>query len=266
MPMKRIVFSDVDGTLLDSGHRIGSYTARAIAGLRERGVPFVIVSARGPSGIYPIFHRYGFRAPIISYSGALVLDEEGRMLFHRGMPKDKAGEIIGYIEGERLDLSCCIYSYDQWIVKSRDDGRIRREEEMVEAEAEEGTLDSVAADEVSKILCICGSGEAENIERRLRGRFPDVSIVRSSDHLVEIMGKGVSKAASAALLCREYGLGMEDAIAFGDSYNDEELLRAAGKGFLMGNAPEDLKARISLHADDNDHEGIYRALHSLGLA
>ena len=91
--MKRIVFSDVDGTLLDSGHRIGSYTARAIAGLRERGVPFVIVSARGPSGIYPIFHRYGFRAPIISYSGALVLDEEGRMLFHRGMPKDKAGEI-----------------------------------------------------------------------------------------------------------------------------------------------------------------------------
>ena len=78
---KTIVFSDVDGTLLDSGHRIGSYTARAIAGLRERGVPFVIVSARGPSGIYPIFHRYGFRAPIISYSGALVLDEEGRMLF-----------------------------------------------------------------------------------------------------------------------------------------------------------------------------------------
>ena len=196
----------------------------------------------------------------------VVLDEEGRMLFHRGMPKDKAGEIIGYIEGERLDLSCCIYSYDQWIVKSRDDGRIRREEEMVDAEAEEGTLDSVAADEVSKILCICGSGEAENIERRLRGRFPDVSIVRSSDHLVEIIGKGVSKAASAALLCREYGLGMEDAIAFGDSYNDEELLRAAGKGFLMGNAPEDLKDRISLHADDNDHEGIYRALQSLGLA
>ena len=264
--MKRIVFSDVDGTLLDSSHRISSHTVKAVAGLGEKGIPFVIVSGRSPSGIYSIFRRYGFRFPIVCYSGALILDEEGRILFHNGMSKNKAGDVIACIEKEYPGLSYSIYSYGQWIVKSRKDARIMREEEIVEAEAEEGTLDSVTADDVSKILCICNPAEAEDIEHNLCRRFPDASVVRSSDSLVEIMEKGTSKAAAAALLCRKYGMGLEDAIAFGDSYNDEDLLKAAGKGFLMGNAPDDLKDRIRLHTCDNDHDGIYHALHSLGLA
>ena len=62
--MKRIVFSDVDGTLLNSRQEITPLTERAIKALKEKGIPFVITSARSPSGIYPILNEYGFNCPI----------------------------------------------------------------------------------------------------------------------------------------------------------------------------------------------------------
>ena len=62
-----IVFSDVDGTLLDSRHQMRPGTLSAIRSLQEREIPFVIISARSPSGIYPIQEEYGFRSPVISY-------------------------------------------------------------------------------------------------------------------------------------------------------------------------------------------------------
>ena len=49
-----IVFSDADGTLLNSEHKMLEGTKYAIQKLQEKDIPFVIISARSPSGIYPI--------------------------------------------------------------------------------------------------------------------------------------------------------------------------------------------------------------------
>ena len=52
--MKPIIFSDIDGTLLNSQGKISPGTLAAIRTLEEKGIPFVISSGRGPTGIYPI--------------------------------------------------------------------------------------------------------------------------------------------------------------------------------------------------------------------
>ena len=49
--MNQIVFSDVDGTLLNDHHEITFLTRKAILELESKKIPFVIVSARSPSGI-----------------------------------------------------------------------------------------------------------------------------------------------------------------------------------------------------------------------
>ena len=54
---KKIVFCDVDGTLLNKDHRLLDSTVESIRQLKQRDIPFVIVTARSPSGIYPIFKR-----------------------------------------------------------------------------------------------------------------------------------------------------------------------------------------------------------------
>lgn len=263
--MKRIIFSDVDGTLLNSEHRITPKTLEALKKLEKENIPFVIVSARGPSGIYPFFQEYGLSCPIIAYSGALILDEERKELFHRGMDRKKVKAILDFIEERRLDLTWCLYSFDQWIVKEKDDPRVLREERIVKAEAIQGTADSIKEEEIHKILCICGPGKIDRIEQELKQEFPDCSIVRSSEILLEIMAGGISKADAVRTLCARWNTPVENAIAFGDHYNDADMLQTVGMGFLMGNAPDPLKEKIKLHTLDNDHDGICHALMEQGI-
>ncbi len=261
-----IVFSDVDGTLLNSEHRVTPLTRGAIQALHERGIPFVIVSARSPSGIYPILKENQFNCPIISYSGGLILDENRQVLLHQGIDRTQAKEIIDYMEQKQFDLSWCVFSIDEWIVKDKRDPRIMREEEIVKAQATQGTIESLAENaKINKILCICNPQEIEAIEKELKNAFPQYSIVKSSGILLEIMENGVTKAAAVKTLCSLWQLDLRAAIAFGDHYNDFEMLETVGCGFLMENAPAELKKRITRTTLDNDHDGIYHALREYNI-
>lgn len=263
--MIRIVFSDIDGTLLDSGNRMTPLTERAVKGLAGRGIPFVIISARSPSGIYPILEEYGLRCPIIAYSGALALDEDRQVLFHRSFRREAARKVTAFLDAAGFDQTWSVFSFDQWFAKDKSDPRILREEGIVRAQAQQGDVDSPASEEISKLLCLCAPGAMDPLEAALKEAFPDLSIVRSEDTLLEIMAKGVNKAAAAEALCSLRGIPMEDAAAFGDNYNDLEMLRAVGHGVLMGNAPAGMKEQVAVHTEDNDHDGLCRALVRLGL-
>lgn len=263
--MGKIVFSDIDGTLLNSEHKITPLTQSAIKHLKEKNIPFVIVSARSPSAIYPILREYEFNCPIISYSGGLILDEDRKVLYHKGIPKEHAKKIIDFIEEQHWDMSWGVYSLDEWIVKDKADPRIINEETVVKAQSMQGTVDSVTDPEVNKILCICNPAQTLMIEQTLKTMFPECSIVKSSDILLEIMENGITKAAAVERLCEIWDVAVEDTIAFGDNYNDVEMLETVGTGVLMGNAPEELKKRFPVQTKDNDHDGIYEALLKMNL-
>lgn len=57
----------------------------------------------------------------------------------------------------------------------------------------------------------------------------------------------------------------KDAVAFGDNYNDVEMLELVGHGYLMSNAPELLKKHLPRHTTDRDHDGIAEALAAHGI-
>ena len=262
--MYKIVFSDIDGTLLNSRHVVTPMTREAILGLEKRGIRFVIVSARSPSGIFPIMRKNGFRCPVISYSGAYILDEDGTVVYQKGMAQPKAKEIISFLETKKFSLTWNIFSGDDWIVKDRKDPRIVREEGIVEACAREGSIDSVLPQEkVHKILLICEEDQVPEIEMQLKENFPEVNTVRSSPILLEIMDLGVNKAEAVKILCEHWKSDVRETIAFGDNYNDMEMLQAVGCGVAMGNAPKDIQEKFEYVTKDNDHDVIAYMLEML---
>lgn len=261
-----IVFSDVDGTLLNSEHKVLPGTLAAIRSLQEQGIPFVIVSARSPSGIYPIQNENHFACPIISYSGALIMDQDRKVLYSNGFSQETAVKIINFIEKHQMDCSWNIYSMDTWIVKDKTDPRIMREENIVHAQAAEGTVKDLPENAlISKILCMCNPDCILDIEEQLRAEFPALSIVRSSDILLEVMQKGVTKQSAVEKLCELWQIPIQSTVAFGDHYNDVEMLGTVAMPFLMGNAPEELRNRFPNITDSNDEEGICHALLKIGL-
>ena len=104
----KIVFSDVDGTLLDSRQEITPRTLRALKLLQKKEIPFVIISARSPSGIEPIVRKYGLRCSIVSYSGSLILNEERQIIYHRGMSRAEAAKILDFTARQHFDMAWCI--------------------------------------------------------------------------------------------------------------------------------------------------------------
>lgn len=262
----RIVFCDVDGTLLNKEHRMLDSTVNAIKQLKEKGIPFVIVTARSPAGIYPIFKRYRFVCPMVCYSGALILDEDGNVLQSNGFSKETAQKVIQFIEKEQLDCTWNIYAMNNWIVKDKSDPRVMREEDIVEAEAVEGEVNDLPSGiGVGKILCMCNPEQTGAIEDALKAKFPCLSIMRSSDILIEIMNKGISKSDGVKFLCEKWQIGLNQTVGFGDHFNDLDMLETVAMPFIMENGPEELKARIKNVTFSNDSDGIYYGLKKIGL-
>ena len=138
----RAVVFDLDGTLLNSAHQLSENTLYAIRALQKRGIPFVIVSARSPAGVYPIQGKYGFQSPVISYSGALILDAHRNVLTEAGFSPQTAERILSAIDKSGLDCAWNIYSANAWIVKNKRDPRVLREESIVYTSAAEGNAGS----------------------------------------------------------------------------------------------------------------------------
>lgn len=257
---KTAVFSDIDGTLLDSAHQVTSRTRAAIEAVQRAGAPFVIVTARGLSGTYPLLEQQNITCTVVTYSGGVILDEGRNVIHHHGLTRAQAQAVVDFVEAERLPMTWSAYSFEDWVAPDKRDPRLIQEERIVMAEAREGSIASIERDEVQKILCLCTQGETAGVERRLKERFPEFAIAVSSETLIEVMLAGSSKAGAVRTLCDLWGLDPADAIAFGDNYNDLPMLEAVGHGYLMGNAPVELLERASLVALGNDEDGVARVL------
>jgi hydroxymethylpyrimidine pyrophosphatase-like HAD family hydrolase len=171
-----------------------------------------------------------------------------------------------YIEEMQMDCSWNIYSMNSWIVKNEDDERVRREECIVEAKAKCGSVKDIPnGTGVSKILCMCNPSKTVEIEEALKAKFPCLSIMRSSDILIEIMNKGITKSGAVSFLCDRWQIPLEETVAFGDNYNDYDMLKTVGEAFLMGNAPKELQAEFKNVVRGNDEGGIYQGLKQLHI-
>ncbi|MCT7841548.1 MAG: HAD-IIB family hydrolase, partial [Lactobacillus crispatus] len=115
---------------------------------------------------------------------------------------------------------------------------------------------------VHKGLIMGDSADLDRMQEELTAKYPDLTFVRSAENLLEIVLKGVSKASAVKIVAQEYGVDLQNCIAFGDNYNDEDMLEEVGYPFLMGNAPAELKQKFAPEqiTADNNHDGVAKAL------
>ena len=254
----KIVFSDIDGTVLTSQHVVTSQTKDAVKKLVAKAIPFVLVSARMPEAIYPITEDMGIKMPIICYSGAYVLDKEGRELASTYMASVPVRKLLAEIGEKFPAVTVNFYSAHHWYVTDKQDVRVRREEEITSAQAEQANFDSLLAQGTlpHKILLMAEPADCAAAEKYFQQHYPQFQVARSSDILLEIMDGAVSKAAGIEVILKDYGLDKSEALSFGDNYNDLAMLEYTGMSVAMGNAPDDVKAVAKAVTLSNNDSGI----------
>ncbi len=107
-----------------------------------------------------------------------------------------------------------------------------------------------------------GEVDFEKVKRVLEGRDVDV---QTTGFAVHIMRKGMNKFVGVKKSCELLGITPEDVAAFGDSDNDEMMVRECGFGIAVANALEETKLAASYVAKKEDGDGIVEGLEWLGL-
>jgi haloacid dehalogenase-like hydrolase. len=117
--MYKAVFSDFDGTLLTSDHRISPKTLDAIQRITKQGIPFTPISARSPLGIWPyakLIENYNI---IVAFSGALILDKSATPIY--SVQIDPADiQAINQVLADHPALGVNYYTYDDCVARDLD--------------------------------------------------------------------------------------------------------------------------------------------------
>ena len=261
----KIVFTDVDGTLLDAEHRVIPEACASVQKLAQLGIPLVLVSARMPEGLTTIQREMGFTGPLVCYSGAYVLDEQGAELLSHPIDIDTACEIKQFLDCELPGLTCSEYGYHTWICDDDQDPRIQNEERITTLKAQNARLrDVFGRTGIHKFLLMGEPDEMEVAEKRIAAAYPQLAVARSSAILCEVMSGKASKAEGVQVVCRHFGMDPSEAVAFGDGRNDIDMLAAVPESYAMANAPDEVK-QVAAHVTrfSNAENGLAHTLEEL---
>jgi hydroxymethylpyrimidine pyrophosphatase-like HAD family hydrolase len=123
-------------------------------------------------------------------------------------------------------------------------------------------IDALRAEPAPKLITFVPGSSPDEVARRARGlELPGATV--TLDHempWVTAVAAGVSKASALARVAESRGLGPEDVLAVGDGDNDREMLRWAGHGVAMGQAPATVRADADEVAPRVDEDGLGRLL------
>ncbi|MGI6069365.1 MAG: Cof-type HAD-IIB family hydrolase [Blautia sp.] len=264
----KIVFSDIDETLLTSRQTVTDAAKAAIRTLEDSGIPFVLVSARMPAAITEISAMIGSHSPVISYSGAMIQDARQNTLFETRLDRSSLEKVMTLIQSRWPGVILNYYAGSSWYVEDASPKPVQTESRIVRLHPTVTKFSGLIRQDLMphKLLCMGSPKECLQMEEIINQEVPQLFAVRSYPTLLEITDASVNKAAGIAHLLHLLSLDKQDAIAFGDSQNDLRMLQYVGWGVAMGNADDEVKRLADDVALSNNEDGIFHYLKKAGLS
>ena len=258
-----LIAVDLDGTVLNSEHSLSERTIRVLKAADSAGIPVVISTGRSYEGMVKFKDGIGLKNPVICYNGAVIADGATDKIVHQWLlPSD-------------ISRAACEYARERDIhFQIFRDGELYFEKPREESEYYEAStglkgnitnFDDWESLEATKALMILPPG-------RTPAEFPELHTAR--DHFTSaygerlycalskpfylefINGKG-SKGNALDQISRDLNIPAAKMIAFGDGFNDLEMLEYAGISVAMANAPDGVKEKCShITSLSNDEDGV----------
>lgn len=261
-----LLCTDLDGTLLTTKDNVSDRTVEAIAKIKNQ-LQVILVSARMPQGMTYIQERLGIgHEPMICYNGALILHGE-KELFSQTIPLELVKQL--YQMAQPLDIQLGLYSGFEWYVE-QDSERVQKEVRYTHTQTVfRPTTDTLQDWEqrnigAHKIMLMCTKETADQLAPMVQEHLEEaLHFYRSNDTLIEVSPKSVSKIDSIRKLL-PHGKTLENVIAFGDNYNDIEMLDQVGLGVAVANAKEPVKQVAKAVTLANTEDGVAHYLSQMG--
>ena len=263
--MIKLIASDLDGTLLTSEKRIPSDFFDVLDELERRGITFAVASGRTYTAADHLFpEEYRKKIAFICDNGACTyLNDE---LVHVS-PLDRTTyeEILDACEqigGFKLVVCAAggVYHLDLSDEFSEEVGKFYRNHAIIN--------DFRAIDDTIFKMAICDErGTYSHGKPQFDKIFGDrLNVQVSGEVWMDVQASGISKGRALRALQKKLGITSAETMAFGDYFNDLEMLLSADWSFCPENGHEEIKRQCRFVCADCDHGGVVESIRKYALS
>ncbi|MBM7645689.1 Cof subfamily protein (haloacid dehalogenase superfamily) [Scopulibacillus daqui] len=256
MQDRKIVFFDIDGTLVDDEKKIPESAVQAVKTLQENGVITAIATGRAPFMFKHIREQLNIQT-FVSFNGQYVVHNNEPVfknplskesLFKLEQQAEKNGHPMAFLGSETMAAN----NSHSFIEKSFNDLKIipPLEDRMFHHN-----------EEIYQALLFCKQSDKMDY----LDMFSDFEYIRWHEYSMDVVPSGGSKAEGIKYLLNKLNIDIKNTYAFGDALNDIEMLSFVPHSFAMGNGVDEAKQAAKYVTKHVQDDGIYYGLQQAGL-
>lgn len=274
--MGKIIFLDVDGTLVDYENHLPDSAVEAVRAARAKGHRVYICTGRSKAEVYPWLWDIGLDG-MIGGNGCYV-EDHGHVVFHRTVSPEECRQVVDWLHGRGLEfyLECNsgLFASERFEEAAQDS--VQR---YAKGKGAEGpvTVRSVFPDmvfggelyrdDLNKVSFLL-SGYQDYLDAK--AAFPNLKAGtwggKGEEALFGDLGvKDIDKSTAVEALLEYLQGDLADTIAFGDAKVDIPMLEYCHLGVAMGSGGPEIRAMADLVTDGVDEDGLLHAFQKLGL-
>lgn len=280
MSNRKIVFLDVDGTLINYEAKMPESAGRAVDEARANGHKVYICTGCSKAEIAQ--RKLCDLDGMIGGNGAYV-EDNGEVVMHQGLTKEECKHIVDWCNERHLGfyleansgMYCNDYMLEQGpevMVKYAEGKGASPEKAKLSADSFVNSFihlkgEDLYRDDVNKISFILSSYQ-DHLDSKVE--FPELEANtwggKGELALYGDLGpKGITKKKAIEVLLKHLGADQKDTISFGDAKIDLSMFELCAYNVAMGNGGPEIKEAADYVTDDVDNDGLYKAFKHIGL-
>ncbi|SEP78071.1 hypothetical protein SAMN05216232_0864 [Virgibacillus subterraneus] len=256
---KKLIFFDIDGTLLDHNKQLQATAKKAIAELKRKGHIVAAATGRAPFTFKPILEELDIDTHVSMNGQYVVFENEA--IYKNPLSSNVLQELNNFAATKNHPI---IYvNHEDWYSNTENHPLVKR------------AIDSLKVDqELTYNPKFHHSGEVyqallftpEESEQDYWEAFKQqLEFIRWHEHSIDVLPHGGSKAAGIEKLIDHLQIPADDVYAFGDGLNDIKMLQSVRNSIAMGNASDVVKESAKIVTKDVQDDGILHGLRMVGL-
>ena len=249
--LAKMIITDLDGTLLKDDKTVSDYTVSVFKRCRDNGIKIVFATARPVRTVKNM--NIGIESDAAIYHNGAVVTVNGEVFLRNAIESEIARDLLSKavkkFDGMRISAEINDVLYANF-----DTEAIWAFEQAVITDFKDfNGLPDLPAEKI--IFDTVDGGLIREIEKLLPdGLYTEIS----ENKLLMVMNKAANKFNAAVKVAGYFNISAADITAFGDDYNDIEMLKGCGTGVAMSNAIDGAKAAADFICGSNENDGVAR--------
>lgn len=256
----KVIFLDIDGTIMRPDGTIEESTKHAVSHVQKKGIDVFLATGRPTHEIHDIAEELNIRS-FIGYNGAHGV-YQGKDLFQYAMRPEVVDHFLKIAKEHNHEL--VLYTNNCNTFTSLENTKVKQFVKTFHLAKNEGYSPQVRTHILGITVINVKNDDYLYYEKEAGIHLSQINI-EGMHHCYDVIQDKVNKGVGVRKILDQLGLSKEEAIAFGDGLNDKEMLQNVGEGIAMGNANPELFPFANHITTNVNDSGVLNGLKRLGL-